>query len=40
MSCRVTTQVARYARPLLIVLVSTSRGFMIGVITSTARITP
>lgn len=42
-SCRVTAQVARaarYARPLLIVLVSASCGFVIGVVASTARITP
>ncbi|WP_338677385.1 hypothetical protein WBG99_14170 [Streptomyces sp. TG1A-60] len=40
---RVTAQVtraARYAGPLLIVLVSASCGFVIGVAALTARITP
>ncbi|MFF1416709.1 hypothetical protein [Streptomyces sp. NPDC058280] len=40
---RVTAQVARIARytgPLLIVLVSASCGFVIGVAASTVRITP
>ncbi|MEW2095099.1 hypothetical protein ACIG8K_18110 [Streptomyces halstedii] len=40
---RVAAQVARIARytgPLLIVLVSASCGFVIGVAASTARITP
>ncbi|WP_406469369.1 hypothetical protein OH738_20960 [Streptomyces hirsutus] len=40
---RITAQVARAARytgPLLIVLVSASCGFVVGVVASTVRITP
>ncbi|MEU0818086.1 hypothetical protein [Streptomyces mirabilis] len=37
---RVAAQAARYAGPLLIVLVSSSCGSVIGVAASTSRITP
>lgn len=37
---RAAAQIARYTGPLLIVVVSASCGFVIGVTASTVRITP